>query len=79
MIKAITSALSGMDYASRRINTAAENIANASTAQGADEINLPEQAVELKLSENSYKANLATLKTIDDMQDELLNLFDEKV
>ena len=44
----------------------------------APDVDLAEEAVNLKLAEISYKANLAVLKTAGELSDELLNTFDER-
>ena len=133
MIGAISTALSGLMAASKKVEVGANNIANISTAGALDPVDGPapystqittqktgeaggvlasvavkdpgfvpaydpnspfanedgligvpntdlaEEAVNLKLAETTYKANLATLKTAGEMSDELLRLFDEKV
>lgn len=43
------------------------------------EVDLAEEAVNLKLAEITYKANLSVLKTIADMEEETGRLFDKKV
>jgi flagellar basal-body rod protein FlgC len=133
MINAISIALSGLTAASRKVDTAASNIANVSTggalnpstggkapysalgttqtstAQGgvvadvrvkqpgyvpaydpnspfanADgeigvpNVSLDEEAVNLKLAETTYKANIQSLKTSIEMSDELFKAFDKK-
>lgn len=42
-------------------------------------INLAEESVNALLAKYEYKANLGVIKTADEMTDELLDLFDEKV
>lgn len=133
MIGAITTALSGLLAASKRVEASANNIANANTAGalneadgpapysaqtvtqktaqnggviaeittkdpgfsaaydpnsplansdgfvGAPNVNLAEEAVNLKLATTAYKASLATLKVADELSQELLNTFDDKV
>lgn len=133
MINAISIALSGLTAASRKVDTAASNIANVSTggaldpskggkapysalettqtstAQGgvtadvrikqpgyipaydpnspfaneegeigAPNVSLDEEAVNLKLAETTYKANIQSLKTSIEMNDELFKAFDRK-
>lgn len=53
--------------------------ANEEGLIGAPNINLAGEAVNLKLAELSYKANLLTIKTAEEMSEELLNIFDDKV
>lgn len=53
--------------------------ANAAGEIGVPNVDLAEEAVNLKLAEISYKANISVLKTASAMSDELLNTFDERV
>lgn len=46
---------------------------------GIPNINLAEEAVNIQLAETTYKANIATLKTVEELSDELLRIFDKKV
>lgn len=46
---------------------------------GSPNVDLAEEIVNLKTAEISYKANLKTIQTAQDMSDELLNILDEKV
>lgn len=46
---------------------------------GAPAVDLAAEAVNLKLAETAYKANLAVIRTADEMQDELLRAFDREV
>ena len=133
MINAISIALSGLTAASRKVDTAASNIANVSTAGsldtskggqapysalettqtstvqggvsadvrvkqpgyvpaydpnspfadkdgliGAPNVSLDQEIVNLKLAEITYKANIQSLKTSIEMNDELLETFDKK-
>jgi len=78
MIGAISNALSGLTNASKQVESAANNIANSTTPAG-DTVELSEEAVNLILAETSYKANLATIKTANELSEELLRLFDETV
>ncbi len=132
MIGAISSALSGLVAASKKVEVSAENIANLSTAGALDpadgpapyetqtviqktndvggvlaeaipkdpgfveayapdspfanedgligvpNTDLAEEAVNLKIAELTYKANITTLKAAEELNDELLSLFDEK-
>jgi flagellar basal-body rod protein FlgC len=133
MIGAISTALSGLLAAGKRVEAGADNIANAFTAGSLDpenpnqpyqarttiqtaqesggvtatnvpknpgivnafapdspfanedglvaapNVDLAEEAVNLKLAEIAYKANIATLKTASEMAEELDRLFDERV
>lgn len=81
MINAISIALSGLNAATTKLNTSASNIANLQS-EGSDDVsetNLTEDLVNMKIAKTEYKANIATLKTAEEMSDELLRLFDEKV
>lgn len=75
MINSISIALTGLDSATRRLNTSASNIANLQNG----DVDLTREIVNLKLSEIEYKANLVTLQTAQDTTKELLRLFDRKV
>lgn len=46
---------------------------------GAPNVDLAEEAVNLMLAKAAYKANIAVIKTADEMQDELLRALDRKV
>ena len=132
MLSAISTALSGLTAASKRVETASENIANLSSAGalnpadgplpyetqltvqktsetggalaesipknpgfiesyapdspfanedgliGVPNTNLAEEAVNMKLAEITYKANLKTLETTSDMTEELFRTLDRK-
>lgn len=133
MIGAISTALSGLMAASKKVETSAENIANLNTSGALDansgpapyqtqittqtsnpgggvsaqsvpkdpgfvtaydpnspfanadgligvpNTDLAEEAVNLKTAEIAYKANLKTLETADELNKELLSMFDKKV
>lgn len=133
MIGAISTALTGLAAATKRVEASASNIANASSAGsldpshpvqpyqalttvqtsnetggtsaaniprkpgfvnayapdspfanpdgfvGAPTVDLAEEAVNLKIAELSYKANISVLKTASEMSDELLDSFDERI
>lgn len=51
--------------------------ANSEGLIGSPNVNLTKEAVNLSLAEITYKANIGTLKTAEEMSDELLNIFDE--
>lgn len=53
--------------------------ANSEGLVGAPNVDLAEEAVNLKIAEISYKANISVLKTASEMSDELLNTFDDRV
>ena len=78
MIDAIGIGLSGLQKATQRVESAASNIANLQTPRDDGvTVELSEEAVNLLLAETEYKANLATIKTADEMSDELLDIFDD--
>lgn len=133
MIGARTTALSGLNSASKKLEATASNIANVSTIGalkqedgakpytpitttqesngtggvttnfapktpsfiptydpdspfadnkgiiGTPNVSLEEEAGNLLLAKYSYKANIATIKASDEMQDELMNIFDKDV
>ena len=130
MVDAISTALSGLNAATKRVEASASNIANSTTAGtlqgenqafsaltvsqssleqggvraeiipkdpgivesfspnspfanedgiiGVPNVNLAEEAVNLQLAEVAYKANIQVLNTINEINDELLNSFDER-
>lgn len=53
--------------------------ANESGLVGAPNVDLAEEAVNLKIAELTYKANVSVIRTASEMSDELLNMFDERV
>lgn len=52
--------------------------ANSEGLVGAPNVDLAEEAVNLKLAELAYKANVSVIKTADEMSKALLSTFDEK-
>jgi len=74
MIDAINSALSGLQSASKQVNQSAQNI-----AEGGDTGRIIEDVVDIRVAETAFKANVATLKTTQDLSEELLRIFDERV
>ena len=128
MVDAISTALSGLNAASRRVEASASNIANSTstidlnnetatpaltTTQSAQEnggvrsqiiprdpaivesfapnspfaneqgfvgapnVNLAEEAVNLRLADIAYRANIATLQTTSEINEALLDIFDD--
>lgn len=73
-MNAIGSALQGLEFATKQVTESANKIANPQ--EGAD---MAEEIVNMKIGEANYKANLATLRTAEEMSDELLHIFDERV
>lgn len=53
--------------------------ANAQGEVGVPNVDLAEEAVNLKIAEITYKANASVIKTASEMSDALLNTFDERV
>ena len=74
MIDAINSALSGLTRASKQVDDSAQSIASSPSQE-----RIIEDIVDIKVAETTYKANVATLKTVDDMNKELLKIFDKRV
>ncbi len=74
MLNAITSALSGLNTATKQVENAAQSIASDSSQD-----NLIEDIVDIKVAETAYKANVAVLKVADELNEELLNSFDRLV
>jgi flagellar basal body rod protein FlgC len=85
MINAITSALSGLTTATKQVEESAQNIAqNATGNAGSDndvgaQGSVIEDIVDIKVAETAYKANIETIKTTTEINEELLRLFDELV
>jgi len=78
MIETIGTALSGLQNATTRLNSAANNIANITTPRDDGVvIDLSEEAVNLLQAETQFKANLATIRTAEELSDELLDIFDD--
>lgn len=74
MINALSSALSGLHTATQKVNGAAANIADP-----ARQDRLIEDAVDLKMGETAFKANIAVIRAAEEMSDEMQRLFDKKV
>lgn len=70
----MSAALQGMNSASKQVDESAARIADPQ-----DATDVIKDIVDIKVAETSYKANLATLKTANEMSEELLQIFDEKV
>jgi flagellar basal body rod protein FlgC len=71
-------ALQGLQQADIQLNTAASAIANAgadsATNAPVDVVDLSAEMVALMSAQNSFEANLATLKTADQMQKSLTDV-----
>ena len=78
MLNAIGIALSGLQNAAQAVNKSAEKIVDSTTNPQSD-VTLAEGVVDLKLSEAAYKANIKTLETVTEIEDEVLNILDKKV
>lgn len=52
--------------------------ANEEGLIGAPNVNLAEEAVNIKLAETAYKANIKVLETIGDMEEALISAFDSR-
>lgn len=74
MVSAITTSLAGLQAASQKVADSATRI-----AQGGDAVDFVTEAVNLKLAETEFKANLKTLETERELSDELGRLFDKRV
>ncbi len=83
MIEAIGIGLSGLQKATQDVENAANNIITLTTPQNtaSDDkaviLNLSEEAINLLRAETEFKANLVTIKTAEELSDELLDIFDE--
>jgi flagellar basal body rod protein FlgC len=69
---AAAAALSGLQQAEARLNTVASQIAGPGGT--ADSVDLSAQAVALIQSRDAFDANIAVLKTVDDMRYSLFDL-----
>jgi|HubBroStandDraft_1064217.scaffolds.fasta_scaffold47676_2 flagellar basal body rod protein FlgC len=71
-------ALQGLQQAEVQLNTAASAIANAGASSGngatLDIVSLSEEMVAMMSAQTSFSANLATLETTDQMQQNLLDV-----
>jgi flagellar hook-associated protein FlgK len=71
-------ALQGLQQANTQLNTAAASIVNAAasstTSAPVDVVDLSSEMVALMSAQNSFEANLATLKTADQMQQSLIDV-----
>lgn len=65
-IGAIPTALTGLNRATEKVNTAATNIASGEVKA--------EDVVDLKVAEASFKANAAVVRTAADMDKRLLDI-----
>jgi flagellar basal body rod protein FlgC len=74
MIDAINSALSGLQSASKQVNKSAQNI-----AEGGTDGRIIEDVVDIKLAETAYKANVKTIQIAQELSEELIRIFDERV
>jgi len=74
MINAITSALSGLNTASKQVEQSAERVSNPT-----EQSNVIEDIVDIKTSQVAYEANIEVIKTADELSQELLKAFDETV
>lgn len=77
MVSAISASLTGLQTASKQVAEASNRIANYTTA--GSNVDLAEEAVKLKLAQVQYEASLKTLETSQELSEELLRIFDEKV
>jgi flagellar hook protein FlgE len=79
MIDAIGIALGGLDSATQKVTKAANTIASLGTTAAGDTVDLSAEAVNLLLAETEFKANVSVIKTAEELSDDLLSIFDEKV
>lgn len=74
---ALSNALSGMTNAAKKVDSAANNIANASN-EGST-VNIDEEMIKTLAAKQEYQANAAVAARASSMQKELGKLFDETV
>jgi hypothetical protein len=79
MVSAINNALSGLLNATKKLDGAARNIAAPDINPTLSKPDIIQDIVDIKTSEFAYKANIAVLKTAQDMEDSLLESFDKRV
>ena len=77
MINTISNALSGMMSATRKLDTAANNIANADS-KGFEEVNVTEELIGTLVAEQDFKANAVVLSRAKDLHEETNRLLDIK-
>lgn len=75
MIGAINSALSGLQNASKQVEQSAQNIAEGPSSGS----NLIEDVVDIRVAETAFRANVQTIQVAQELSDELLRIFDERV
>ena len=75
MIGAISNAVSGILGATQKVDAAAKNV-----AQGPSENNdFIEDIIDIKIAETQFKANIETLKVVDELTEDLFRIVDEDV
>lgn len=74
MISAISTALSGLQSASKQVDSSAARITS-----GQSQDRVIEDIVDIKVAETAYKANIEVLKVADDLTRELIEAFDKTV
>lgn len=77
MINPLSNSLNGMMNATKKLDAAASNIANASN-EGST-VNMDEEILKTLQAKQEYQANAAVLARTNDMQKELGRIFDEIV
>jgi hypothetical protein len=76
-MSASTIAIQGLEQADAQLNAAAEAIATDGTAPGSSGPKAPElgaDMISLTSAQTLFEANIATLKTTDQMEQSLINL-----
>ena len=78
MVDAISTAITGLNNASQRVNESARNIVRAGTnLDPVDSINISQEAINLQIAETEFKANAAVIRTENELSDELLSILDD--
>ena len=77
MINPLSSSLTGMVNATKKLDSAAQNIANANN-EGST-VNVDEEIFKTLQAKQDYQANASVLARTNQMQKELGKLFDETV
>lgn len=76
MTPVLSTALNGLNAATTKVGEAANNIAKMGTDQ-ADDVDTIQDIVDIKVAEHAFKANLAVMRTDNEMTKELFRVLDE--
>lgn len=71
-VRAIDSAVTGMQKATEKLNEAAQSISKFGTTK--DDSDLAVDIVELKIAKHTYAANATVIKTVQETDEALLDI-----